>query len=91
METVINILKKSPLFNLSLSSKELFHSNFLYWIGQNYPLEFGKLFAEYLSNWNSDSIYIAQIETKEAVLNIEEILSTPEIDGVMIGPRLREI
>jgi hypothetical protein len=49
METVINILKKSPLFNLSLSSKELFHSNFLYWIGQNYPLEFGKLFAEYLS------------------------------------------
>jgi hypothetical protein len=49
METVINTLKKSPLFNLSLSSKELFHSNFLYWIGQNYPLEFGKLFADYLS------------------------------------------
>lgn len=26
-------LKKSPLFNLSLASRELFHSNFLYWLG----------------------------------------------------------
>lgn len=28
----IGTLKDSPMFNLSLSSKELFHSNFLYWI-----------------------------------------------------------
>ena len=28
----IKALKDSPMFNLSLSSKELFHSNFLYWI-----------------------------------------------------------
>lgn len=28
----INDLKTSPMFNLSLSSKELFHSNFLYWL-----------------------------------------------------------
>ena len=28
----IEILKTSPMFNLSLSSKELFHSNFLYWL-----------------------------------------------------------
>ena len=31
-EKAINYLKTSPMFNLSLSSKELFHSNFLYWI-----------------------------------------------------------
>lgn len=30
----IKYLKTSPMFNLSLSSKELFHSNFLYWIAQ---------------------------------------------------------
>lgn len=30
-------LAASPLFNLSLSSKELFHSNFLYWIALRYP------------------------------------------------------
>jgi hypothetical protein len=28
----ISILKKSPIYNFSLSSKELFHSNFLYWL-----------------------------------------------------------
>lgn len=28
----IKYLETSPMFNLSLSSKELFHSNFLYWI-----------------------------------------------------------
>jgi 2-keto-3-deoxy-L-rhamnonate aldolase RhmA len=54
--------------------------------GVNRAHGYGSLFAEYLANWNSDSIFIAQIETEEAVLNIEEILSTPEIDGVMIGP-----
>lgn len=30
-------LQSSPLFNLSLSSKELFHSNFLAWLAQKYP------------------------------------------------------
>ena len=30
---IMQSLKESPLFNLSLSTKELFHSNFLYWIG----------------------------------------------------------
>ena len=31
-DNAIKYLKTSPMFNLSLSSKELFHSNFLYWI-----------------------------------------------------------
>lgn len=36
-EWLRGLLEESPLFNLSLSSKELFHSNFLYWIGIKYP------------------------------------------------------
>ena len=36
-------LKASPLFNLSLTSKELFHSNFLWWLGQTYPEMFMKM------------------------------------------------
>ncbi len=48
MNETINKLQKSPLFNLSLSSKELFHSNFLYWVGKNYKKEFGELFSKYL-------------------------------------------
>ncbi|MBO5427256.1 MAG: PD-(D/E)XK nuclease family protein [Prevotella sp.] len=39
-------LMVSPLFNLSLSSKELFHSNFLYWIGQQYPVLFRDIFVK---------------------------------------------
>ena len=31
-QEAINYLKTSPMFNLSLASKELFHSNFLYWL-----------------------------------------------------------
>lgn len=39
MKETINQLKQSPLFNLSLSSKELFHSNFLAWFfEQNRPV-----------------------------------------------------
>lgn len=34
------ILKKSPLFNLSLASKELFHSNFIAWYAENYRENF---------------------------------------------------
>lgn len=36
---IVNLeqLKKNPVFQLSLSAKELFHSNFLYWIASSYP------------------------------------------------------
>ena len=34
LKTIVDKLKESPLFNLSLASKELFHSNFLYWLSR---------------------------------------------------------
>ena len=49
---------------------------------QNY----GYSFNEYNAWLQSSSVIIAQIEHKEAVNNINEIISTPGIDGVMIGP-----
>ena len=33
-EDLVSKLEQSPLFNVSLASKELFHSNFIYWISQ---------------------------------------------------------
>jgi hypothetical protein len=39
----IDELKNSLLFNLSLSSKELFHSNFIAWVCNNYSSTFGKI------------------------------------------------
>jgi hypothetical protein len=43
----IQKLLDSPLFNLSLSSRELFHSNFLYWLANLYPEEFGTVFIKF--------------------------------------------
>lgn len=41
-------LKQSPIFNMSLSSKELFHSNFIAWVCETYPVEIGGFFSKFL-------------------------------------------
>lgn len=46
----------------------------------------GKDFDEYAKTANDEIAVIAMIETKEAVENIEEILSVDGIDGTLIGP-----
>ena len=50
MENKIKDLKESPLYNLSLVNKELFHSNFIAWFGKTYPAHFIKLIEELLDN-----------------------------------------
>lgn len=47
---------------------------------------YGEHFDAYVENANADSLLIVQIEHKDAVDNIEEILSVPGIDGTFIGP-----
>ena len=45
----INELKTSPMLYLSGGSKELFHSNFLYWLGVNYRDAFQQLMTKICS------------------------------------------
>lgn len=47
---------------------------------------YGEHFADYVRHANDDSLLIVIIEHKDAVANIEEILSVPGIDGTFIGP-----
>ena len=47
---IINTLKQSPLYNLSLANKELFHSNFIAWFGRVYP----KLFRDFINDLLED-------------------------------------
>ena len=47
---------------------------------------YGFDFKEYVNNWNESASFIIQIESIEAVNNIEELLSFEEVDGVMVGP-----
>lgn len=49
-------LKLSPIFNMSLSSKELFHSNFISWICESYPKEMGEFFSKFLKMNTTHSI-----------------------------------
>ena len=48
MENKIKDIKESPLYNLSLVNKELFHSNFIAWFGKTYPKLFIVLIEELL-------------------------------------------
>lgn len=47
---------------------------------------YGVDFDEYIKNANNDIAVVVMIETKEAVENIDEILSVEGVDGVFIGP-----
>ncbi|OAB81416.1 PD-(D/E)XK nuclease family protein [Cochleicola gelatinilyticus] len=73
MTELISELKKSPLFNLSLSSKELFHSNFIAWICEEYHSEFGKILADYFKSEHEfidTNIISVQRETRSLDLTI---------------------
>lgn len=47
---------------------------------------YGTSFAEYRRWLDNESVIIVQIEHIEAVENLEEILTTPGVDGFIIGP-----
>lgn len=47
LENIMSI-EKLPIFRMSLSSKELFHSNFIAWVMEEYPEIMGKFFCEIL-------------------------------------------
>lgn len=54
MATFVENLKNNPIFQLSLSSKELFHSNFLAWLAEddNTRCVFNKVMQTWLGNKN---------------------------------------
>ena len=47
---------------------------------------YGVHFDAYVQNANDDTLLMVQIEHKDAVANIDEILAVPGIDGTFIGP-----
>ena len=54
--------------------------------GVNRAQGYGFDFEDYVASWNEDSSLIIQVESIEAVENIENLLKFSEIDAVMIGP-----
>lgn len=55
-------------------------------VGLNRAQKYGTAFQSYQSWVKDQVVVIAQIEHIEAVNNLEEILNTPGIDGIIVGP-----
>ncbi len=64
-------LKGLPIFNMSLNSKELFHSNFIGWILETYQVEMGKKFSEVLDLEKNEKIVNVQREKNNIDLSFE--------------------
>ncbi len=47
---------------------------------------FGMQFANYLTRANEDTLVLLQIEHRDGVRNIDQILDVPGIDAIIIGP-----
>jgi 2-dehydro-3-deoxyglucarate aldolase len=54
--------------------------------GVNRAHAYGFDFQEYITSWNDSSTFIIQVESIEAVRNIDKLVAFDEVDGVMIGP-----
>lgn len=71
LDKEVNYLKGSVLYNLSLSSIELFHSNFLYWLASKYQKEVGSMFLDFFDIHNENtSIELPQREDKNIDLTL---------------------
>mgnify|MGYP001107235745 CR=1 FL=1 len=55
-------------------------------VGLNRAQKYGFAFPEYKKWVEENSVVIAQVEHIDGINNIEEIINTPGIDGVIIGP-----
>ena len=72
VKALIEIQKFPPLGNRSY--------------GVNRAHGYGFNFDDYISSWNESSSFIIQVESIEAVENIDGLIAYDEVDSVMIGP-----
>ena|SRR3990167_860262 len=72
VEAIIGLLKYPPIGRRTY--------------GINRAQAYGFDFDYYIQSWNESSIFLIQVESIQAVENIEKLLAFDEIDGVMIGP-----
>lgn len=72
VEAIIGHLKYPPVGNRSY--------------GVSRAQAYGFDFDAYIQNWNETSSFIIQVESIQAVENIDKLLAFDEVDGVMVGP-----
>jgi 2-keto-3-deoxy-L-rhamnonate aldolase RhmA len=72
VETLLRLVKFPPIGRRSY--------------GVNRAHAYGFDFDDYITAWNETSTFMIQVESIEAVENIDKLLQYDEIDGVMVGP-----
>ena len=55
-------------------------------VGVGRANDYGMSFSDYLQRANNEVVVVVQIEHTEAVANAKDIISTPGIDAVLVGP-----
>jgi hypothetical protein len=90
IEAAINLLKKDPLFYLFLSSKELFHSNFWFWLSEKNKSEAYKLFSSTLI---PNPFYEREKKSKEKELDniiVDLLISDKDKPAVVIENKVKD-
>jgi hypothetical protein len=98
METNIENLKKSPLFNLSLASKELFHSNFWAWLFEQTRNTTSDFFSKQLNRNFGKLIKVDREEQrkikkndKEKTVNFDIYLKFENNNNIIIENKIKSI
>jgi hypothetical protein len=87
-ENHVHTLEASPLFYFSLASKELFHSNFLAWLCENYPIQVGPLFATFTKN---PCDRCDHLEVHREQRNIDLTIIFPNEESLIIENKVKSI
>jgi hypothetical protein len=88
LDQIIDGLKRSPLFQLSLASKELFHSNFLAWLCQTHPNHAGRVFATFLRRVPSACEGLRVYRERH---NIDLLLEYPGGENLVIENKVKSL
>lgn len=92
----IEELKKSPVYNMSLHNKELFHSNFWAWLMDNYP-EFISVFFPIEENIlkdkkkNTDYWLLREYKNTDLALKIKKDDGSKKFDVYVIENKLKSL
>lgn len=79
MQTICDKLALEPVFQMSLNSKELFHSNILAWFCNSYPKEAREVFSQWVPNRNSTTHQV-----KREKNNLDLVIEIPGLAPIVI-------
>lgn len=91
VKELINEIKQSPVYNMSLHNKELFHSNFWKWL-MEIDSEFIKIFFKEIKNLNNDkNIILREYEHTDLSLKILNNKDKMEYDVYVIENKFQSL